>query len=62
MTRFVVAIGCITHQFTEFPTALNHYNCLKECGFHEATLRVVDEWGKTLVWFPSVGAFFPRGW
>ena len=62
MTRFVVAIEGITYEFAEFTTALNHYDCLKECGFHEATLRAVDECGNTLVWSPSVGAFFPRGY
>lgn len=62
MTRFVVAIEGVTYEFAEFTPAREEYEKLKECGFHEASLRAVDECGKTLVWSPSARVFFPRGY
>lgn len=57
---FTVAIEGISYEFAEFTSAHEEYEKLKECGFHEATLRAVNECGRTLVWSPSAGAFFPR--
>lgn len=62
MTRFIVAVEDISYEFAQFTSALECYNCLIECGFHEATLRAVDKYGEALVWSPSVGAFFPCEW
>ena len=43
MIYFEVAIEGIVYQYSNFNQARDEYHELKECGFHEAVLRKVEE-------------------
>lgn len=59
---FEVAIEGVVNYFNNFNDARDEYHELKACGFHEATLRRVEEINGdkyTVVWNNRAARFFP---
>ena len=59
---FEVAIESVVNYFNNFNDARDEYHVLKTCGFHEATLRRVEEINGdkyTVVWNDRAACFFP---
>jgi hypothetical protein len=59
---FVVAVEGIAYQFNSFEEAREEYEELKACGFHEATLRRVEEVNGDkykVAWNDRCACFFP---
>ena len=59
---FEVAIEGMINRFNNFNDARDEYHELKACGFHEATLRRVEEINgdkRKVIWNDRSACFFP---
>lgn len=57
--RFVVSIEGVAYEFDDYKEAKMKYEALKECGYHEAILKVYSpSFNKTLIYNDKAHCLF----